>query len=148
MTEPLLARLAALPKKDLPELKILWGEYFGCEPPAYRKGFMVRRLAHRIQELAYGGITKQHRKRLDGLVAGQTDPARKTRMYEDHFVAGTRLIREWQGTDHEVTVVEDGFSYRGRPYRSLSAIARSITGTRWNGPLFFGLRSTQGQKQT
>lgn len=148
MTDPLLARLASLPTKDLPELKGLWREYFGSEPPAYRKGFMVRRLAHRIQELAYGEMTPQHHKRLDGLVAGQTDPTRPSRMREDHFVAGTRLIREWQGTDHEVTVLEDGFSYQGRPYRSLSAIARTITGTRWNGPLFFGLRSTQGQKQT
>ena len=148
MTGPLHARLAVLPNAELSELKTMWREYFGCEPPAYRKGFMVRRLAHRIQELAYGGLTPQYRKRLDALVAGQADPARKTKMREDHFVAGTRLIREWQGTDHEVTVVEDGFSYRGRPYRSLSAIARAITGTRWNGPLFFGLRSTQGRKQT
>ena len=148
MTEPLLARLTQLPDKELPELKAMWREYFGSEPPAYRKGFMVRRLAHRIQELAYGGLGPQHRRRLDGLVAGQTESTRSTRMREDHFVAGTRLIREWQGSDHEVAVLEDGFSYRGRPYRSLSAIARAITGTRWNGPLFFGLRGNEGQKQT
>lgn len=146
MTEPLLARLAALPAQELPELKILWRELFGSEPPAYRKGFMVRRLAYRMQELAYGGLTPSHRKRLDALVAGHTDPNRR-RMRDDHFVAGTRLVREWQGVDHEVTVQEDGFEYQGRPYRSLSAVARTITGTRWNGPLFFGLRTKEGQRQ-
>ena len=59
-------------------------------------------------------------------------------------MAGTRLIREWQGAQHLATVLADGFEYEGRPYKSLSAIARAITGTRWNGWLFFGLRSQKG----
>ena len=54
---------------------------------------------------------------------------------------GTRLVREWQGREHAVTVLTDGFEYLGRPYKSLSAVARAITGTRWSGPAFFGLRS-------
>ncbi len=58
----------------------------------------------------------------------------------DRPIVGTRLIREWQGIEHTVTVLADGYEYQGRPYRSLSAIARAITGTRWNGPLFFALR--------
>ena len=61
-------------------------------------------------------------------------------------VAGTRLIREWQGVEHCATVLDDGFEYQGRRYKSLSAIARAITGTRWNGPLFWGLRNHRGGK--
>ncbi len=61
-------------------------------------------------------------------------------MPKDRPVAGTRLIREWQGVEHHVTVLTDGYEYQGRKYKSLSAIARAIAGTRWNGPLFFGLR--------
>jgi len=59
-------------------------------------------------------------------------------------LAGTRLIREWQGVEHCVTVRDDGYEYQGRPYKSLSAVARAITGTRWNGWLFFGLKNRQG----
>ena len=64
-------------------------------------------------------------------------PVRKS----DRPITGTRLIREWQGVEHTATVLADGYEYQGRPYRSLSAIARAITGTRWNGPAFFGLRN-------
>ena len=65
---------------------------------------------------------------------------RRNGVSNDRPVAGTRLIREWRGVEHHVTVRIDGFEYQGRKYKSLSAIARAITGTRWNGPLFFGLR--------
>jgi hypothetical protein len=64
---------------------------------------------------------------------------------DDKPIAGTRLIREWQGVEHTVTVLNDGYEWQGRPYRSLSAIARAITGTRWNGWIFFGLKNRRGQ---
>jgi hypothetical protein len=100
-------------------------------------------LAYRIQELAYGGLKPETIKRLkaiaEDLDAG--DPARRRRPASDRPISGTRLIREYQGTDHCVTVRDEDFEYQGRPYKSLSAIARAITGTRWNGLLFFGLKS-------
>ena len=71
---------------------------------------------------------------------------RRKRRVDDRPVAGTRLIREYQGVEHCVTVLADGFEYQGRPYKSLSAVARAITGTRWNGPLFFGLRNSGGAR--
>ena len=63
----------------------------------------------------------------------------------DRPISGTRLIREWQGVEHTATVLDDGFEYQGRRYKSLSAIARAITGTRWSGPLFWGLRNHRGR---
>ena len=76
---------------------------------------------------------------------GAGDPRKRKHRAQDRPVTGTRLIREWQGIEYCVTVRDEGFEYQGRPYESLSAIARAITGTRWNGPLFFGLRSRQGR---
>ena len=142
-----LKRIADLPNRSHAELKDLWREYFGVEPPAYRRGFLIRGLAHRIQELAYGGLEPAYQKRLEALIAGSEDPGRKRRRSEVDLVAGTRLIRDWKGEPHEVTVLSDGFEYRGKPYRSLSAIARAITGTRWNGPLFFGLRKNGAERR-
>ena len=69
---------------------------------------------------------------------------RRARRAQERPVTGTRLIREWKGVEHSVTVLDKGFEYQGRPYQSLSPIARLITGTRWNGPLFFGLRNQRG----
>ena len=70
---------------------------------------------------------------------------RKKSAANDRPIAGTRLIREWQGEEHVVTVTSDGFEWQGRPYKSLSAIARAITGTRWNGWVFFGLKSRRAR---
>jgi Protein of unknown function (DUF2924) len=100
-------------------------------------------LAYRIQELAYGGLKPVTVTRLETLgekLDGGNITLRRIRA-DDRPIAGTRLVREYQGVEHVVTVLADGFDYEGRPYRSLSAIARAITGTRWNGWTFFGLRS-------
>ena len=144
MTTPILGQIAQLPQLSQPELKGLWREYFGVEPPAYRKGFLVRGLAHRIQELTYGGLSPAHQARLEALVADEDGGKRKRNGHGALFI-GTRLVREWKGVAHEVTVIDGGFEYQGRRYRSLSAVARALTGTRWSGPLFFGLRSSHRQ---
>lgn len=149
MTDTVLKQIAELPSLPYGRLKEMWKEYFGVEPPAYRRGFLIRGLAHRIQELAYGGLSDAHQARLDALVEEAEaersgKKPRKKAPKGEQMITGTRLIREWKGVDHEVTVIEGGFEYQGRRYRSLSAIARAITGTRWNGPLFFGLRSHRG----
>lgn len=102
--------------------------------------------AYRIQELAYGGLSQEALERLDALadeVEGKTPKRRH--LVEDRPMAGTRLIREWRGVEYCVTVRHDDFEYQGRPYKSLSAIARHITGTQWNGLVFFGLKNTRGR---
>lgn len=142
MTDGVLARVAALKTTPTPELKQQWRDLFGKEPPPFNRRYLESRLGYRIQELAYGGLKPETLRRLlelgEQLDGGKID-VRKRRV-DDRPIAGTRLIREWQGVEHTVTVLADGFEYQGRPYKSLSAVARAITGTRWNGPLFFGLR--------
>ena len=135
-------RLAALPGLPIGELKEQWRSLFGTEPPPYNRRFLESRLAYRIQELAYGGLKPETLARLEALgeqFDGRNITLRRIR-YEQRPIAGTRLIREYQGVEHVVTVTRDGYEYQGRPYQSLSAIARAITGTRWNGWVFFGLR--------
>ena len=141
-----LGRLAALKTAATPALKQQWRELFGTEPPPYNRRFLESRLAYRIQELAYGGLKPETLARLEAL-GEQLDGGKVTvrRMRgDDKPIAGTRLIREYQGVEHVVTVTRDGFEYQGHPYKSLSAIARAITGTRWNGRVFFGLRPSRG----
>ncbi|MCA3424912.1 MAG: DUF2924 domain-containing protein [Roseomonas sp.] len=136
------ARLAALPQSDIRDLKAQWRSLFGSEPPPYNRRFLESRLAYRIQELAYGGLKPETIARLEALgeqIDGGNITLRRIRQ-EQRPIVGTRLLREYQGVEHVVTVTREGFEYQGRPYQSLSAIARAITGTRWNGWLFFGLR--------
>ena len=146
MTDTILARVAALKTTPTPDLKQQWHEVFGTEPPPFNRKSIESRLAYRIQEGAYGGLkpgTKERLRALGEQLDGGSVLARKRRV-ETRPIAGTRLIREWQGIEHCVTVMHDGYEHQGRPYKSLSAVARAITGTRWNGWVFFGLKSTGG----
>ena len=142
-----LGRLAALKTAATPDLKQQWRELFAAEPPPYNRRFLESRLAYRIQELAYGGLKPETIKRLEAM--GQQldggNPVMRRIRTDDKPIAGTRLIREYQGVEQTVTVLNDGYEWQGRPYQSLSAIARAITGTRWNGWRFFGLKSTRGR---
>ena len=138
-------RLAALKGTTAPALRQQWRELFGTEPPPYNRRFLESRLAYRIQELAYGGLKPETLARLEALgeqLDGGKVAVRRMRG-DDTPITGTRLIREYQGVEHIVTVTRDGFEYQGRPYKSLSAIARHITGTRWNGRVFFGMRASR-----
>jgi hypothetical protein len=137
-----LPRLAALQTATTADLKQQWRELFGKEPPAFNRAYLQSRLAYRIQELAYGGLKPETRARLEALgeqLDGGNVVLRRIRA-DSRPLPGTRLVREYGGVQHVVTVRADDFEYEGRPYRSLSAIARHITGTRWNGWQFFGLR--------
>ena len=145
MTETVLARLAALKTTPTPELRRQWKDLFDTDPPRYNRRFLESRLAYRIQELAYGGLRPETVKRLEVLGEQLAKGGRITAGDDHRPIAGTVLIREWQGVEHRVTVRDADFEYQGRPYRSLSAVARAITGTRWNGPLFFGLRRPGGR---
>jgi hypothetical protein len=137
--QSVLAQVTALASLDRPQLRERWTALFGGEPPGYGPDLLRRRLAYRIQELAYGGLAEATRQRLREIDA-QAQNARKGRD-PSIPVPGTILIKEWGGERHEVAILEDGFQYRGQRHASLSSIARLITGTNWNGLRFFGLRS-------
>jgi hypothetical protein len=143
MTDSIAAQLAALPKTPTPELKQLWRELFDREPPGFSRSYLVSRLAYRIQELAYGGLKPATRAKLDTL-ADALDPKAARKRVINGPVVGTQLIREWRGVEHKVTVLAYGFEWDGRRYKSLSAVARAITGTRWNGLVFFGVKRHGG----
>ena len=134
--------------QDMPHaaLKERWRSLYGTEPPAYKREHMIRRLAYRIQELAYGGLSDEAKAELERIAEEderqrQGARAERRKSKDTYPLPGTRLVREWHGQRHEVTAGEGGFEYNGRRYRSLSAIAKAITGAHWSGPQFFGLRT-------
>ena len=142
LDQTVLSRLAALKAMSVKELKAEWEKLIGNSAPNNSRNFLEGRLAYRIQELTYGGPDKQTRRLLD-LLADEVEGTltRKAQIADPRNpVVGTKLIREWDGVAHIVTVLKDGFDWDGRRYKSLSAVARAITGTRWNGYRFFGLR--------
>jgi hypothetical protein len=148
MHDAIPARLAALKATPTTELKQQWRELFETEPPPFNRRYLESRLAYRIQELAYGGLKPETIRRLEQLgeeLDGGDRKKRSVHANRDRPITGTRLLREWQGVEQVVTVTADGFEWQGRPYRSLSAIARAITGTRWNGWTFFGLKNHRGR---
>jgi hypothetical protein len=143
MKDPVLAQLAALKGAPAAALKAKWRALFDTEPPPYNRRFLESRLAYRIQEFAYGGLKKETVERLR-VWAKQYDgkPGGRSKSRSDRLpIAGTRLVREWKGVQHSVTIRGDDFEFQGRPHKSLSAIAREITGVRWNGWVFFGLKN-------
>jgi len=129
-------------------LKDKWLALFSAEPPRQiSRALMLRALAYRIQEKSLGGIKPATRRLLmqfahDG-AAARTSVAAPSRTVKD----GAVLVREWRGISHQVSVLEKGFCFRGKRYRSLSEVAREITGTRWSGPLFFGLKRSQEESR-
>jgi Protein of unknown function (DUF2924) len=146
MPDTVVAQLAALKAAPVADLKQKWRELFDREPPPYNRRFLENRLAYRIQELAYGGLSEETLERLDALADElEGKKPRHRSSLDSRPIAGTRLIREWKGAEHCVTVRQENFEYQGRPYKSLSAIARHVTGTRWNGLVFFGLKNTRAR---
>jgi hypothetical protein len=146
MSKSVLAQIAALRSMDAKALKERWRELFDTEPPPYNRRFLESRLAYRVQELAYGGLKPETLERLAALAQGVGGKAkRQARVGQERPITGTRLLREWKGVEYSVTVRDDGYEFQGRPFKSLSAVARLITGTRWNGWTFFGLKSQRGQ---
>jgi Protein of unknown function (DUF2924) len=141
MSDTVLAQIAALKGKSTAELREMWKELFGREAPVLGRRYLEDRAAFRVQELHFGGLSDRARRKLDAL-ADQLEPKAALRRDPIRPIAGTQLRRQWQGVEHQVVVLADGFEWEGRRYKSLSEVARAITGTRWNGPLFFGLRTT------
>jgi hypothetical protein len=131
--------LSRLPTLDIDELRQQWrGLYKTQAPPNLSRELLVRAVAHRIQELALGGLRPEPRRQLLRIAQQFKETGKATIRSRSELKPGTRLMREWQGRTYEVLVLDDGFSWQNTRYRSLSAIARKITGTAWSGPLFFG----------
>jgi hypothetical protein len=141
-------QLKRLPGMSAPELRAMWCETFGRPHPGYvHKDFLVRALGYHIQEKAYGGLRPATRRRLLKL-AREIESGAKIALFEAPKIKpGTRLVRGWRGDTHVVTVLEEGFEYQERRYGSLSEIARLVTGTRWSGPAFFGLKAGSGRSE-
>ena len=141
----LAAELNELGRRGTDELRQRWTELFGVAPsPRISRELLVRAVAHRMQEEAHGSLGKSCRRQLARLAKtlgeGGSIDVPQTRS----FKPGTKLIREWQGKVHEVVIAGGTYIWAGQHYRSLSQIARAITGTRWSGPRFFGLEGGQG----
>jgi hypothetical protein len=133
--------LSRLPELNLGELRQQWrGLYKTQAPPNLSRELLVRAVAHRMQELALGGLRPEPRRQLLGIAQQLKQTGEATIRARPELKPGTRLVREWQGRTYDVLVLDDGFSWQNTHHRSLSAIARKITGTAWSGPLFFGLK--------
>jgi hypothetical protein len=134
-------QIAQLPSFSRQQLLDLWQElYRRTAPSGIRRELMVPFLAYRIQEQAYGGLKTSTRIELRRIARSLEKPMAKLRI-QPTIKSGTRLLRQWKGATHEVIVIESGYEYGGDSFQSLSQIARKITGTRWSGPAFFGLRN-------
>jgi hypothetical protein len=159
MQSNVIGQIQALRRMTVAELRVKWRELFDEDSRSNNRDFLWRRLAWRVQELTYGGLSERAKARLEEL-SNQVDvrflpprgwkqtiesalaspPARREPVRDTRLPKpGTILSRPYRGHDIRVTVLAKGFEWDGRPYRSLSAIAREVTGQRWNGLLFFGL---------
>lgn len=138
----LAARIAGLPDLPMSEIKVLWRKLFGDDHPTHNRQFLERRIAYRLQEIEFRKTNRQlvdrNHRRIEALIK---NGRLKTRDRTYRPPAGTLLTRQYGGAEHQVLVTPDEqYEYQGRLYPSLSMIAREITGDRWSGPLFFGLR--------
>lgn len=139
--------IAQLRDLDLAALLVRWRNHVGGEPPAHLPKFLiVRMLAFRLQEDAYGGLPDSAKRALERLRGpdGQRSPEPIPPVSVSAGLRpGTLITREWQGALHRVMVLEEGFAWNGTTHKSLSEVARAITGTRWSGPKFFGLAAAK-----
>jgi hypothetical protein len=134
------AEIEGLHTMPIVELRALWRAKFKSQPPeAFGPDLLRRSIAHKIQEDAYGGLDRATARLLNQLMVQSAKTNGKI-VVPRRIKPGAVLVREWKGTSHRITVTETGFAYQGNSYDSLSEIARRITGTRWSGPRFFGLR--------
>jgi hypothetical protein len=144
MPDLIATRLEALPELSKTALRDLWKQLFvGSPPPKLRRDLMIPILAFRLQEKTLGSLKSNTHTRLRLLCRNLERDNNSAIALSPRIRPGTRLVREWRDQTHLVNVQTNGFEYRGTRYQSLSEIARLITGTRWSGPLFFGIKSAQ-----
>ena len=138
----IVKRLASLSTLSLPALEDLWQQLFKKEPPPeIRKDLMLRIVGHRLQEQEFGGLSDAGCRRLRQLATMFEADPNAVVSSQPPIKPGTRLVRQWKEQVHVVEVEAEGYEYRGARYENLSEIARLITGTRWSGPAFFGLKA-------
>lgn len=135
-----------LRQMKVPQLLARYREVFGKDSRVKHPDWLWKRIAWKIQENQYGGLSNVAKRRLEELMAeihlpldGKKPKAPITRRQRDGLAPGTVLVRRWKGQEVRVRVLEDAFEWNGTSYKSLSAVARAATGTNWNGPVFFGL---------
>jgi hypothetical protein len=150
-TDPVVEdELDRLPVMPIVQLRMRYRELFRTDPPkAFGPDLLRRSIAYRIQEKAYGGLSRPAQRLLDQMMKAYAAKPGGKIVLPRRIKPGSVLVREWKGKSHRVTVLADGFAYDGKSFANLSEIAVLITGTRWNGPRFFGLRSkTQENDET
>jgi hypothetical protein len=136
-------QLADLANLNRTKLRELWCDSYGSDPPEKISDLLMRQaIAHRLQVKHLGGLNFSTRRALKRLLEESSATGHKPHSRSMRVTDGSVLVREWHGTTHQVTATEKGVLYRGKLFRSLSEVAREITGTRWSGPLFFGLRTS------
>lgn len=141
MKPDLAAQIEHLPKFKTEQLRATWRDLFGKPPHSkLRRELLIPIIAYRLQEKALGGLKPATLRRLEASTGGSQAKKRRDLML------GSRIVREWQGKMYEVVAVENGFAWDGRTFQSLSEIARTITGTRWSGPAFFGLKKQRAKE--
>ena len=134
------ARIAELASLPIAELWLIWDRYFSSRPLNPNRAFIESRIAYKLQEEAIGGLAPATRQRLEAIGAKHSQIKLRAKPREFDFAPGTILLREWGEREHQVTVTAEGlFAYDGHTFKSLTAVARHITGAHWSGPLFFGL---------
>jgi hypothetical protein len=141
------ARIAELTTLPMPELWTVWDRYFQDRPQYPNRTHVESRIAYKMQEEAFGGLAPETRKRLEAIGAKHSKIKLRAKAREFDFAPGTILLREWGEREHRVAVSATGlFEYEGQTFKSLTAVARHITGAHWSGPLFFGLTGKGGAR--
>jgi hypothetical protein len=134
--------LDRLPMMPIAQLRVRYSEVFRTEPPkAFGPDLLRRSIAHRIQEKAYGGLSRSAQRLFDQMMKAYAAKPDGKLLLPRRIKPGSVLVREWKGRSHRVMVLAEGFAYEGKTFGNLSEIASLITGVRWNGPRFFGMRS-------
>ena len=133
-------QIGALETLTTADLQIEWRRLYRTMPPTrLSRDLLIHGVAYRVQEQAHGGLSLSTKRRLRSLSEGADQRGRAADAPAISLKPGTKLVREWHGRAHTVSVLDDGFEYEGERYRSLTRIARRITGVHWSGPLFFGI---------
>ena len=145
-SEKLAQELEDLETRGDDELKTRWRSLYGTKPPQkIHRSLLIAAVAHRMQENALGALKSSIRRHLRQAVNNPANPRPSPHYPSLRPRAGTVLVRDWGGVTHQAKVLEDGILFRSKRYKSLSQVARVITGSRWSGPLFFGLKSAKEQ---
>lgn len=146
-TISITAQIAQLPNLPMENLWAMWDEFFDRRPGHHHRTYIESRIAYKLQEREFGGLSAALRRRLEKIGETGEVPNQKRRS-EKQLAPGTVMVREFNGINHRVTVLDNGrFEYQGRPYKSLTAVATAITGSTYSGPVFFGLKPSHRERQ-